>query len=238
MKKKFIALAMVSALSATCVFGATACNKGGDGGDKGGVPNTGDSIQVSDEAAWNAAFRSPESCTRSTTQIISYTMEGVTVTSTTSGICYMVGNEDYEITTTVADGEESTSYFYHLIEGTKTYMAHREGADGSWEVGYATTDDSDTAPYPYSSFTFENGKYVGRLVNESDDQSDAEKVEIKVTIKIGSEGYVNYLKLEDNEDGTSLTVEFTVSNINKTTYTFPEDAKQAVVDYKAEHSNN
>lgn len=238
MKKKFVTLAIVSVLSAACILGATACNNSNDGGDKGGVPNTGDSIQVADEAAWNAAFRSPESCTRSTTQIISYTMEGVTVTSTTSGICYMVGNEDYEITTTVADGEEWTSYYYHLTEGTKTYMAHREGADGSWEVGYATTDDSDTAPYPYSSFTFENGKYVGRLVNESDDQSDAEKVEIKVTIKIGSEGYVNYLKLEDNEDGTSLTVEFTVSNINKTTYTFPAEAKQAVVDYKAEHSNN
>lgn len=227
MKRKLLALAMVSALSAACIFGATACNKDADG-NQGGVPDIGDSIQVADEAAWNAAFNAPSNCTMSMSQSIAYSIEGVTVTSTVSGTGYSIGNEDYQITKSVENGEESVSYYYHLTEGTKTYIAHREGADGSWEVNDATTGDSDTNPYPYSSFTFENGKYTATIVSE-----DMGGVETMVTVKIGAEGYVKYMKQEYSNNGMSFMLETSIYNINSTTYTFPAEAKQAVADYKA-----
>lgn len=231
MKRKFLTLAIVSALSAACIFGATACNKD-DGGDESGVPDVGDSIQVADEAAWNAAFNAPTNCTMSISQTMSYSVGDVSYTSSTTGTGYVVGNEDYQITTTVEDGVV-TSYYYTLTEGTKSYGASREGTDGSWEVREYTVGESDTNPYPYSAFTFENGKYVGTVVNE-----DMGGVETTVTVKIGSEGYVKYMKQEYSNSEMSYMLETSVYNINSTTYTFPAEAKQAVADYKAAHSNN
>lgn len=232
MKRKFLTLAIVSALSAACIFGATACNKD-DGGDESGVPDVGDSIQVADEAAWNAAFDQPASCTMSMSQRVTYSMEGMTGTSTATGICYKVGNEDYQIINTVEGNDKTVDYYYTLTEGTKSYDASPEGTDGSWEVHEFTVDESDNNEYPYSAFTFENGKYVGTVVSE-----DMGGVETTVTIKIGSEGYVKYMKQEYSNNGVSFMLETSVYNINSTTYTFPAEAKQAVADYKAAHSNN
>lgn len=233
MKRKLLTLAIVSALSAACIFGATACNKD-DGGDESGVPDVGDSIQVADEAAWNAAFDQPASCTMSTTQKASETIDEVTVTSTVKGTGYFVDNEEYLISTMVVNGDENVTYEYILTDGTTSYFAYRKQSEESWKTNALTLTVSDSSVrYPFSAFTFENGEYIGAVVSE-----ELGGVEISYTIKIGSEGYVKYIKEEYNYNGKSMTTESSIYNINSTTYTFPADAKQAVADYKAAHSNN
>lgn len=233
MKKRVLATLAACALSAACIFGATACNNGDDG-DKGNVPDIGnesdvpgayDSIQVADEAAWNAAFNAPLSCTK----IMSYksSTDGGTFTLIASSTEYIVNNEDYIISTSVENGIESVLYEYFIYEGTEFYRARRDGADGIWEVNYGTVG-IDINCYPYSAFTFENGKYVGSVTSEY-----FGNMETTITIKIGMEGYVNYIKEEQNDNEIIMTGEVSINNINSTTYTFPEDAKKAIANFRA-----
>lgn len=243
MKKKFLMTAAACALSAACIFGATACNKD-NGDDKSGVPDVGASIQVADEAAWNAALMLPRNATTSTFVKIVNSTEDVAQTSTITVIGYVVGNEDYKQTTTVTDNKKSVSYDYSLLEENAahaiSYNAHREGDSDSWSVfdasaGGSAAGDILCSVYPYSAFQFKDGVYTGKITDEGLGGTGT-KAEVTVTIKIGSDGYLKYMKSESNADGTYILNETAIYNINSTTYTFPADAKQAIADYKAANS--
>lgn len=233
MKKKILTAVAVCALSGACVFGATACNKD-SGSNSGGEP----SVQVTEEQ-WNAAFNKTEELISDGNPTSNYTLtvnahmkskgEGHDSETKIKRTQYKVGNESYVYDITTYSGGQEEYKEYRLIEDSDIYEA--VFYDGTWNVHLTgVSEDGGLNCYPYSSFTYENGKYSGTVTTEYEE-------EVKVSVKINADGYIFYMYTESSyKDETSegmQRTEYTFTNIGTTTYTFPAEAKQAVADYKA-----
>lgn len=246
MKRKFLTMAIVSALSAACIFGATACNKD-DGGDENGVPDVGASEQINSEAEWNAAQKFiPESSTMSTYLVYDYNDydpvngEGE-IHEIGNRVGYQVGNESYQISSSKCDSSRegnftATDKTYTLDVGTGDYESKYVVSKGvvvyNWDVQYRDNYDGENDyVYPYSAFTYADGQYTGVIEGQ------------KLTLKFGKTGnnyYLKYMKVileESRAQGSDFdsyySVETSIYNINSTTYTFPQEAKDAIAAYRA-----
>ena len=239
MKKKVFTAAVVCAISAACIFGATACNNNESEADDY-------SAQVTEEQ-WNAAFEKSFTSTNLTKSLyvkVTGTFDGQSYIETHSATTYVVGDEAYFaliITSNDEGGEIFCTETYQKKEGTVEYIVSRDSDTDDWSVSILGDGYSEEGGYlsaienaPYSAFTYENGKYVGNItITEYDTE-----ITMTATVKINADGYITYLSasVEYEAEGSSLFQESTFYNYGTTTYNFPNDAKQAIEDYKA--SNN
>lgn len=254
MKRKLLTLAIVSALSAACIFGVTACNKddGGDesGGEESHVPDVGASEQINSEEEWNAAQKFKlESSTVSTYLVYDYNdydpvnSEGE-IHEIGNLVGYQVGNESYQISSSKCDSSREgnftvTDKTYTLDVGTGAYecayVVRKGVVEHNWDVKYRDNyDGAYDYVYPYSAFTYADGQYTGVVEGQ------------KLTLKFGKTGnnyYLKYLKVifeESRAQGSDFdsyySVETSYYNINSTTYTFPQEPKDAVAAYRAENN--
>lgn len=238
MKKKFLVTAAVYALSAACIFGATACNKG-DGSSGSNVPDVGPSIQVNAEE-WRAAYEKTMSATN-------FTYVWVTTISDMEGYsetvkCYFWENMKFGETKAYMYGTYMGGMCeYSYTENGQSYIADDE--DGEWGGydGYFSFDLNKNSIFAndfnggknigelYSEFTFNGGKYTANLINFNG--------VLPITVKIGENGYISYVYFEWNggDDESSKEIcEFTFYDFGTTEFnSVPSAAKRAIEDYKA-----
>lgn len=265
MKKKVLTMALACALSAACLFSATACGNT--------INDDEPSVEVTEEE-WKAAFEKMKSVTSFTAKKVYdyddryiFDYEGKVQDS------HKIEHRDeyYSAMENIAKIEISSKYNYdgEITEGSGICYEEKDG--GQWYhteffgeewrtfyeayavyvspanlakyYSYATipeTFESSLLSELYSSFTYDNERYIAKLYGYYDPDSSRQD-EYRVEIKFNKDGYVSYFaQIEEYEfhipttDSTCIIkTSITYSNFGTTTVSIDPTAKKAIDDYKA-----